>query len=109
MILDDYLAKEHRGVDYNCLHFAREAWRDLTGEDLPATELRITKKVVKSFKRLDNPVDPCVVLMRRKFATPHIGIYYRGKVLHLRESGAEFFPLPVATLGFTTVRFYLPC
>jgi hypothetical protein len=44
--------------------------------------------------------------MQRPKTPPHIGVFLRGKVLHLKESGAEFQPLDVASFGFTKMGFY---
>lgn len=116
MSIDKFLDRQFNEDSYNCLHFACEAWLDLTGQDIrqrlddllavPAAQRRIGRAYTADFKRLDRPHSPCLVLMQRPRSTPHIGVYVRGRVLHIREEGVEFQPLNVATLGFKRVRFY---
>jgi hypothetical protein len=57
-------------------------------------------------KKHDAPVDPCIVLMLRKRLEPHIGIYYRGRVLHLNRQGAQYADFGHVTAPYTTVQFY---
>jgi hypothetical protein len=49
------------------------------------------------------------VLMQRPRHIPHVGVYTKGSVFHIRRAGAQYVPIEVASLGFTTVRYYVPC
>lgn len=116
MSVDAFLARRHRGDEYNCLHFARDVWLEATGEDLGARmadlltsstgERRIGARHRRAFERLDRPADPCLVMMRRGRTEPHVGVYLRGRVLHLTERGAEFHEPAIASRGFQEVEFY---
>jgi|ERR1051326_843931 hypothetical protein len=100
---------------YNCLDFVREVWLYLMGEDVTdkltglAGEFAIRRanlSGVKAFKRLQQPIDPCFVVMQRFKYVPHCGIYLDGRVLHLKDSGVEFQPIEVAKSYFQIVRYY---
>jgi hypothetical protein len=100
---------------YNCLDFAREVWRYLTGEDITdALQLlqgdferrRVTKYGMRRFRRLERPETPCFVVLKHPYSVPHVGIYLDAKVLHLNATHVDYQPLRVVMLGFQTVRFY---
>lgn len=114
--VDKYLNRSYNRDFYSCLDFARDVWLDHTGIDIrerlsslfaPVQDRRLCGHI--DFKRSECPVDPCLVVMQRKHAIPHVGVYLRGRVLHIVEHGVEYLPLDVASRGFATVRFYLPC
>jgi hypothetical protein len=114
--IDQYLSKKHDMKEYNCWDFIREVWLDITGTDIGhRTPVSVSReemkerfrKEEKEFKRLPEKKDPCIVLMLRSNMLPHVGIYVRGRVLHLPEkSYTRFEPLAQATFGFKEVRFY---
>lgn len=113
-MIDNYLDRTP-GRAYNCLDFVREVWLGMTGRDV--TE-RLTGLVgafsqrkpnlsgVKEFRRLNVPEDPCFVVMQRFRCVPHVGIWMKGRVLHLTNRGVQFQPLQVAQAYFTSIRFY---
>lgn len=113
--VDQYLARQYDERNYNCLHFTRDVWLDHTGVDITEhlqnvfTPGRRTgfKKSLSAFERIDAPVDPCLVMMHRPRVAPHIGVFLRGKVLHIWERGVEFLPVALASRGFDSVRYYL--
>ncbi len=116
MSIDRYLGARHKGGQYDCLKFAADVWQDETGEDLMARlggaleegsglEQAFTR-AARGFKRTEVPVDPCIVLMRRPKTEPHVGVYIRGRVLHLTRIGARYVDLGVACLGYKSVGFY---
>jgi hypothetical protein len=113
--IDPYLGKRYDRVHYNCLHFSRDVWLDATGIDItdvlrdvldPNTR-KPTRKLLQSFQEVKEPVDPCLVMMRRPRLAPHIGVWIRGKILHLQERGAEYQPLEIASVGFSSARYYI--
>lgn len=112
MSVDVYFDRRYKRSEYNCLAFASEVWKDLTGQDIatPLAELlaggRVSRAQGQGFVRRDNLTDPCLVLMQRRRATPHVGVYVRGRVLHITESGVEYQPLDVVSRAFTSTRFY---
>lgn len=114
--VDSYLARRFDLATQNCWHLARDAWLELTGVDLgdrtpetisAATLMQRFDSDVPVFEKLAKPVDPCLVLMRRPGLVPHVGVFYRGRILQMtRKRGACFEPLHHATAGFTDVGFY---
>lgn len=112
---DRWLHARQRPNEYNCFDFTRDVWLDLTGEDIgdrlqilhrAIPDRRATKADIAAFNRLDGPQSPSLVMMRRPRAVPHIGVFLRGRILHLRQRGAVFEPPFYATLGFKTVGYY---
>lgn len=80
---------------YNCFDFAREVWREATGEDLgdrvPDAINRYRQAVERNAEtrfRLAEPESPCLIVFPARRATPHIGVYYGGKVLHYQDKQA---------------------
>lgn len=111
-ILDRYLSSE-----YNCAHYVADVWEHETGQDIrPVLSCFLTHKsersasltLVHSMRRIPRPTNPCIVLFRRVKATPHVGIFLRGRVLHLTDKGPIRQLLDVARIGYTSVRFYEP-
>lgn len=111
------LMSRRLGPLYNCAHFLAEAWERETGRDIrpifagflaPAHARRATPHARGDFVRIPAPVSPCIVLLRRVKATPHVGLFVRGRVLHLTDKGPIRQLLSVASLGYTSVRFYAP-
>jgi hypothetical protein len=112
--VDAYLDRTFDKKDYNCLHFAKEIWHDLTGVDiserlhglwhLPTKQIR--RHNVRAFVRIQLPTDPCLALMQAPREAPHVGIYIRGRILHITTKGVEFMPVEVAMRGFKNIRYY---
>jgi len=112
--IDKWLGKVYQHDSYTCSDFCREVWADLTGVDLAhalqgllqAHDGRgLRREHVRHFRALSGPVDPCLVLMQRPRAPVHLGIYIRGKVLQITESGVTFQPVHVATHFYKSYRF----
>jgi hypothetical protein len=109
--IDKFFFREY-SKDYTCVHFADEVWRELTGEHLTGKLMSaiLEGKTVSSkdhtFREIPEPCDPCLVLMRRPRCPTHIGVFYKGRVLHLHDKGVEFQPVKVAARYFTEVRYY---
>lgn len=111
--VDPFYARKYHEKNYNCLHFSAEVWKALTGQDIlellaaflqdASTAKRLAYRV---FEEVETPVDPCFVVMQRPKVTPHLGVYLRGRVLHINPHSVEFQPVKVAARSFTTVRFY---
>jgi hypothetical protein len=101
--VDRYLDRTYDRRNYHCWHLIAEAWRDLTGEEL---ELSQTGRHGPGFERVDQPTNPCIVMMIQGGKVPHAGLYRNGRVLHIRQTGARFERLADATRGFAEVRYY---
>lgn len=108
--IDCYFGIEYDLKKYNCLHFAAKVYSDLTNIEVsenvfnffygkfPLTEAR-------KFKRLPAPESPCLVVFRVKNQI-HIGVFIRGKVLHLCDDGVQYLPLETIAISFRETRFY---
>lgn len=115
--VENYLSKQHSMIRYNCWDFIREVWLELMNEDIGfRTPKGASREDMKykfareevEFERINKPQDPCIVLFTRKTALPHVGVYVKGKVLHLPEHNTgKHEPLSIAALGFKETRFYL--
>jgi hypothetical protein len=115
--IDPLLARTPTNA-YNCLDFVREAWSHLVGdpgvmarlqalsEGVHAEDGRVVLSAVRGFQRLERPASPCFVVMQRSKTQPHIGIFYKGRVLHMKDNGVEYQPLPVVRRYFTKIGFY---
>ena len=112
---DDYFNRVYDRDTYNCAHLVCEVWQDITGDNLsealqgfllPFKDRTATMSLKNKFKRSKELVDPCIVLMTFRGREPHVGIYTKGKVLHIREIGVHYQPLSMASFGFSDRRFY---
>lgn len=101
--VDNYLDRQFNWQSYNCWHFANEVWKDLCGKELLATS---ADQAQGAYRVLHQAVSPCLVLFQGVAPVPHVGVYYQGRVLHLREEGARYEQLHLARIGFHTVTFY---
>ena len=114
--VDKYLSKKHDMRQYNCWDFIREAWLEITGEDIGhrtpssgsrADMIRRFQREEQEFQRLDKCEDPCIVLFLRENKLPHVGIYIRGRVLHLPEKNyAKYEKIEIVSMCFKEVKFY---
>lgn len=115
-MIDEFLSKQYNAKNYNCMHFACDVWLALTGSSLTGNfegmlsgELnsrKFTRSHRLGFIRLQSAESPCLVLFQQPRDVPHVGVFYNGRVLHLRQAGAIYQPLDMASLTFDTVRFY---
>lgn len=112
--VDKYLSYKFKPNEFTCSDFARLIWLDLTGKDiavalqglLQAHDGRgLRREHVRFFRELAAPISPCLVVMQKPRAPVHIGVYLRGNVLHLPESGPEFQPPYVAARAHSSFRF----
>jgi hypothetical protein len=114
--VDKYLDRKFNLQNYNCWDLVREAWLELKGVDVgnrtpnPPTALSRIKRFrdqEKDFTKLEKPESPCIALFKRPKLIPHVGIYYKGKVLHLPETGAAYQAVElIMKTGFTQVGYY---
>lgn len=114
MSLDQFLYKKYHKEIYTCLHFTRDVWQHVTGEDISDKlqglldkDRRISKANLRSFEKLSRPQHPCLVYMKQLGEDPHIGVYLAGSLMHIHSrTGPEFLPLDIAARGFTDFGFY---
>ena len=105
--LDKLFDKAYHEQTYNCLHFASEVWKELTGKDftLLINDIINNKLNKHKFEILQEPISPCIVIMKRQNCNSHVGIFIDNKVIHLTELGVECYTLPIASRGFNKLRF----
>jgi len=115
MSIDQFFHRKYNINSYNCAHFVCEVWESLTGESIahklagvlkPPKDRVVGFDLRRQFKRLAGPESPCLTLMQRAKNAPHVGIYLRGRVFHIQETGVEFQPIDVAKRGFDKIGFY---
>lgn len=115
MSIDQFLGKTYNANTYNCAHFVTEVWEHLTGSSiegvmqgflLPVKDRFTLTTIRHSFAKLSKPENLAIVLMRRPKTAPHVGLFYKGKVLQIERTGVSYTPLKIATLGFKKVSFY---
>lgn len=117
--VDKYLAKKFSIGNYNCWHFVRDVWFELTGHmlydytpaktnkhELELAAIDATHHFVETDLQSADKLLPLIVLFRRPKDAPHIGVLYLGKVLHMRPQGVRWEPLQIARMSFDRVNFY---
>lgn len=118
--MEDLLLKRFSLREYNCWDLVREAWLRLTGQVLdPLVFADFSREEFEDvagasatsgrYREIPSPESPCIVLMQRPRHIPHVGVYFGGKVLHIRRAGVQYIELERARVGFSEVRFYVPC
>ena len=111
--LSRYVDKRYDDASYNCLHFAVDAYRDISGRDMglyvdglltgkAARTVNVNK--LKQFKRLAIPVDPCLAIMNG--AEVHAGIYHDHKIIHFNEQGVQAQPPHIAEINHGRIKYY---
>lgn len=115
MNFDKYFGRVYHIRNYNCAHLVVEAGTDVfgprIGEMLRAylcapSERKSKLSDLKLGRWLKKPVDPCVVLFQAPGRIAHVGLFYKGKVLHINERGVQYQPLDVVSFGYPKVRFF---
>ena len=116
MSIDKYLTRVYHPKTYNCAHLVAEVWTDLYGSEMgqimrgflcAKNDRRVRLGDVRGVVVLEKPEDPCVVLMHTPKRAAHVGVYLRGRVLHIdRYKGPQFVPLEVVSVGYSKVRFF---
>lgn len=113
-MIDALFDRTYHKQRYNCVHLVCDAWHLVTGADLSQRMAGVLRAVsdgsglqrddMRPFERMTEPESPCIVLMHGR--SPHVGLFYRQRVLHITEQGVQYMPLAVAAIGFDRVRFY---
>ena len=115
MISPELMKKRYHADSYNCAHLVADAWRAETGEDIasllrgfmrPKGQRSVEADKMRTFRKLDRPESPSIVVMRQGKNRLHVGMYLRGRILQIRQDGVTFLPPHLATMGYTRVRYY---
>ena len=67
---------------------------------------KLQSKHLDKIEALNEPITPCIAVMKRKRSTPHVGIYIDGNIIHLTELGVECLPVHYAMRGFSHIRYF---
>lgn len=111
--LAKYQSKRYDDDNYNCLHFAVDIYRDITGRDMGVYvddlmtgrgKRKINTDKLKSFEQLKAPCDPCLAIMHG--AELHTGIYHQGKIMHFNDAGIHCNPPHIAELKYGRITYY---
>jgi len=111
--IDKFFGLRYDEKSYNCYHFTCDVWKHLTDEDLSQiiddqmqTSGRLYRRYVRQFRELDVPVSPCLVIMQNPNEVVHMGVYYKGRILHFSKGlGTEYMPPEVACRHHLKVRY----
>lgn len=116
MDLDRFFHRRYSQDLYNCAHFTAEVWEALTGDNIEAklgpflhapSERSAPLALRASFRRLEKPENPCIVLMQRRGLLPHVGVYLNRRIFHIQAAvGVQFLPPEVVTFGFHKIGYY---
>ncbi|WP_352338294.1 hypothetical protein [Psychrobacter sp. 16-MNA-CIBAN-0192] len=99
--------------EYNCLHFAVDIYRDITGKDMGIyvgelltgrKKRKINTDKLKEFKQLKAPSDPCLVIMHG--AELHTGIYHQDKIMHFNDLGVHCAAPHIAESRYGRITYY---
>lgn len=114
--IDALLDRRYNPKSYHCVHFLIEAAQYLFEKDYSESFLGLTGDLSQSIqtsrdttiknKRLERPIDGCIVLMTNLLNSSHVGLFYCGRVLHLSESGVYFQELRSLERNYSRFRFY---
>ena len=114
--VDALLDRRYNPRGYHCVHFLIEAAEYLFNKDYSASFLGLTGDLAQSIrtsrdttvknKRLEKPIEGCIVLMTNLLNSSHVGLFYCGRVLHLSESGVYFQELRSLERNYSRFRFY---
>ncbi len=113
--IDKFFGRKYNPRSYNCAHFVVDVLRDQANIDIKKywevyltgpSERTATHLSFDCFRRIHEPEDNAVVMMKSPGQAPHVGVFLRGRVLHIQPRGVEFQLLDVVTKFYSSHRFY---
>lgn len=111
--LAKYQTKRYDDDHYNCLHFAVDIYRDITGCDMGLyvddlmtgrSKRKINTEKLKNFEPIDIPRDPCLAVMHG--AELHSGIYHQGVIIHFNINGIHCNPPHIAEIKYGRMTYH---
>ena len=115
--IDSLLGKKYSS-SYHCVHFVIDAAEYLLGLDYSQNFIGFTSSLHESLKterhtmvknkKIEVPIQGCIVRMKNAKGSSHVGLFYCGKVLHLTEMGTHFLPLITINRFYKRIRYYEP-
>jgi len=106
MTLDDLLNKQYIEGEYVCGDWVHDAWEAITGQRL--AHRIVTAADRKNWQLLKEPQSPCIVWFSRPNNDSHVGIWYEGRVGHLRQAGPAWHEPDIAALGYSKRSYVIP-
>ena len=112
---DSLYQREYDFVRYNCFHFFCELLSTMTGNDISYERILddihgAKRGARRDFVQVREPKTGTLCLFKSlKSDELHCGFFYRGRVLHIRESGVSWQPLHIVMLMYRKVIFYDYC
>lgn len=92
-------------VNNTCVHFAKKAYKTITGIDisdkLPDPQNPFVKQLIEC-----KPEGSCIVLCESNTMQSHVGVLLNGKVLNMTPKGVQLTPLELFNKVFNSVKFY---
>jgi hypothetical protein len=118
-MFDSLMFKQFDVRTYNCWHLVRDAWQIVTGVDLGLPDLTRYSATefnevslhwsTTRYREIEKAQSPCIVLLTKGKHMPHVGLFWGGRVLHIRQSGVQNQPIDVVAWGYDSRKFYVPC
>ena len=109
---------EYDRNNFHCVHFVIHATKEIFGLDYSPCfvgltgsideTLQTSRNTVIQNKRLEKPIEGCIVLMTYHTGNSHVGIFYKHRIFHLCEQGVQRITLEQARPLFKRIRFYEP-
>lgn len=117
-MINHLFRREYDPQNYHCVHFVIEAAQCLYQLDYSKCFLGLTgsldetlktsRSTVIQNKRLEKPIEGCIVLMTFFNESSHCGLFFRNRIFHLSEIGVQRITLEQARPLFKRIRFYEP-
>jgi hypothetical protein len=114
--VDALLDRQYDPKKYHCVHFLIEAAQYLFDKDYSASFIGLTGDLKQSIqtsrdttiknKKIERPIEGCIILMTNLLNSSHVGLFYCGRVLHLSEIGVHFQELRSLERNYSRFRFY---
>lgn len=103
---------------FHCVHFVIKAAKLLYQKDYSSSFIGLTNSLDQALqtsrntviqnKRLEKPIDGCIVLMTYFNGSSHCGLFFRQRIFHLCEAGVQRITLEQAKPIYKRIRFYEP-
>ncbi|ARG16917.1 hypothetical protein B7L44_10145 [Acinetobacter nosocomialis] len=103
---------------FHCVHFVIKAAKHIYSIDYspcfvglvqPLSEsIKTSRETAHQNKRIDRPIEGCIVLMTYMNESSHVGLFFQNKIFHLCEGGVQRITLEQAKIWFKRIRYYEP-
>lgn len=117
-MINDLFERKYSPQKYHCVHFVIESAKLIFKSDYSACFIGLTGSLDESIKtsrdtvhknkRIEKPIEGCIVLMTKYDSGSHVGLYYKGRIFHLSQSGVQRITIEQAKTQYKRIRFYEP-